>query len=164
MYAAYGTKRRVEVSALRRPICLALAAVSLALIAGGGLALASGRVVTVEVKGYYGERYQTICGKTHEDFKLFHRTQTIGAEGLVVPAPSKSFKVRLEIKRCIKGVFVKLGDRFTKGQAGSGEFKGFFKAGPLAPKSHRHGAIVYDRVRAIVGTAYSDYDYFAVTN
>jgi hypothetical protein len=118
----------------------------------------------VEVSGYYGQRDKTVCGKVHENFKLFHRTQAIGADGLLVPASSKPFHVRLEIKRCVNGVFVKLGDRFATGQAGTGEFKGSFSAKPLAPKSTRPGAIVYDRVRAIVGTSRSQYDYFAVTN
>ena len=144
---------------------IALAASILAALASGaGLALAAGTRVSVEVSGYYGQRHKTVCGKANEDFKLFHRTGSVGAEGLVTPAPSKPFQVRLEIKRCINGVFVKIGDRFATGQAGTGQFKGSFSAGPLAPKSRTAGAIVYDRVRAIVGTARSAYDYFAVTN
>jgi hypothetical protein len=150
---------------LKRTTRIALAGSILVLLAaGGGLALAATRLVTVDVKGQYAVRYQSVCGKVHENFKRFHRAQTIEADGLVTPAPTKAFPIRLEIKRCIHGVFVKIGDRFTTGQAGTGEFKGLFRAGPLAPRSRLPGAIVYDRVRAIVGTSRSDYDYFAVTN
>lgn len=150
---------------LKRATHIALVASVLVVVAtGGGLALGAGSTVTVQVKGQYAKRFRTVCGKVHKHFDFFHRRQTIKAEGVVTPPPGKAFKVRLEIKRCIHGVFVKIGDRSTTGQAATGDFKGLFSARPLAPRSTKPGAVVYDRVRAIVGTARSDYDYFAITN
>jgi hypothetical protein len=144
---------------------IALAGSVLVLLAtAGGLALAAGRAVTVQVVGGYGARYANVCGKVHKHYDLYHRTAKIEADGTVTPAPTTKYTVRLEIKKCVKGVFVKIGDRFTTGQAGSSSFVGTFRAGPIAPSSHKAGAIVYERVRAILGGSRSEYDYFAITN
>ena len=146
-----------------KPLALAGSAFVL-VMAGAGLALASGSSVTIDVPGGYGVRYSNVCGKIHENYDLFRRTAKIQAEGSVTPAPSAPFKVELEIKQCVNGVFVKIGDRFATGQAGTGKFTGIFSAGPIAPKSTQPGAIAYERVRARIGSASSEYDYFAVTN
>jgi hypothetical protein len=85
----------------------------------------------------------------------------------VIPAPASSFEVRLEIKRCIAGTWGGKTNREITGQASTGEFKGFFSTGPLAPSSHKARAITFYKARAIINDSASErsrYEYFAVTN
>lgn len=139
-------------------------AVLAAMFAFGGVAVAASTLVTVDIKGQYAKRHRTACHEVNKFFKFFHRGSTIEWEGLVTPAPTSHFSVRLEVKQCIGGTWVKIKDRFTTGKPLTGDFRGFFPAKPLAPRSHKARAVKYFRARAIVGATRSLYEYFAVTN
>jgi hypothetical protein len=145
----------------RFPLAIALLT---AMIALGGVALASSTLVTVEVKGQYTKRHRTACHEVNKFFKFFHRSSTVEWEGLATPAPTSHFSVRLEVKHCIGGTWVKIKDHFTTGKPLTGDFRGFFPAKPLAPRSHKAQAVNYYRARAIVGPTRSLYEYFAVTH
>jgi hypothetical protein len=151
---------------LKRPARIALAATVLVLLtAGGGLALAAGSSLTIEVKGQYAKRYRTVCGKVHKHFRFFHRGSRIEARGFLAPAPSGHVAIRLQIKRCISGRWVEIANRQAQAKPLTGEFKAFFSARPLAPHSHKRRAVVYERVRARIGSSVlSTYEYYAVTN
>jgi hypothetical protein len=129
--------------------------------AGG--ALAAGPSLSLEFKGQYVKRNHTACGKAKR-FRLFHRNATIEFRGFLTPPSIKHFPVRLELKRCVGGHWLKLGDRFVLGKRATGKYKGFFGARPLAPRSHRPRAIVYYRGLTRVGATRSTYEYFAVTH
>lgn len=146
-----------------RRVLLAVAFLT-AIFAFGGVALAASTVVTVDLKGQYAKRHRTACHEVNKFFKFFHRSSRIEWEGLVTPAPTSHFSVRLEVKQCIGGTWVKIKDRFTTGKPLTGDFRGFFPAKPLAPRSHNAHAVKYFRARAIVGPTRSLYEYFAVTN
>lgn len=149
----------------KRPTRLRLAiALLTAMIALGGVALAASTLVTVEIKGQYAKRHRTACHEVNKFFKFFHRRSAIEWEGLVTPAPTSHFSVRLEVKHCIGNQWVKIKDHFTTGKPLTGDFRGFFPAKPLAPRSHNAHAVKYFRARAIVGPTRSLYEYFAVTN
>lgn len=142
---------------------LAVASVA-ALIMFAGAAIAAGPLVTLELKGQYVKRHRTACHEVNKFFSFYHRRSRIEWEGLVTPAPSSHFQVRLEVKRCIGTQWVKINDRFTTGKPLTGEFRGLFSATPLAPLSHKARAVKYFRARAIVGSTRTLYEYFAVTN
>jgi len=145
----------------RFPLVIALL---IAMIAFGGIASAASTLVTVEIKGQYAKRHRTACHEVNKFFKFFHRGSSIEWEGLATPAPTSHFSVRLEVKHCIGGTWVKIKDHFTTGKPLTGDFRGFFSAKPLAPRSHKAHAVKYFRARAIVGPTRSLYEYFAVTN
>lgn len=150
---------------IKRPRRFLLAiALMTALIGFGGVALAASTLVTVEIKGQYTKRHRTACHEVNKFFRFFHRSSKIEWEGMLAPAPTSHFSVRLEVKHCIGGTWVKIKDRFTTGKPLTGDFRGFFPAKPLAPRSHKPHAVKYYRARAIVGPSRSLYEYFAVTN
>jgi hypothetical protein len=150
---------------VKRPSRIALAASVLVLVtAGGGLALAAGNSLTLELKGQYAKRSRSACGKAHKRFRFFHRGATIEGRGFLTPHPAGHFAVRLQIKRCAGRRWIDIGNRFAQGKKLTGKYKAFFSARPLAPRSHKRGAHVYYRAQAIVGTAQSTNEYFAVTN
>jgi len=150
---------------IKRPHRFLLAIVLLtATVVFGGVALGASPLVTVEVKGEYAKRHRTACHEVNKFFAFFHRGSTIEWEGLVTPAPTSHFSVRLEVKQCIGTTWVKIKDRFTTGKPLTGDFRGFFPAKPLAPRSRKAHAVKYFRARAIVGPTRSLYEYFAVTN
>jgi hypothetical protein len=145
----------------RRLVSIASVGATLALTS---VALAAPLLVTVKVKGDYATRHRSACHEANKFFAFFHRAATIEWEGIATPASATHFAVRLEVKRCIGNTWVKVKDRFTTGKPLTGDFRGFFGAKPLAPRSHKSGAIKYFRARAIVGGTRSLYEYFAVTN
>jgi hypothetical protein len=142
---------------------LAAAILTAALVIASS-ALGASTLVTLHIKREYTHRHTTACHKT-KAWRLFHRNTTVEYTGLVIPAPASPFAVRLEIKRCIAGTWGGKTNREITGQASTGEYKGFFSTGPLAPSSHRARAIVFYKARAIIsGSERSRYEYFAVTN
>ncbi|HEX8977350.1 MAG TPA: hypothetical protein VF781_12615 [Solirubrobacteraceae bacterium] len=148
----------------RRPQFLLLVALLAVLsIGGAGAALAAGTTVTLKLKGEYTKVHRTACHRLKE-FRVFHRHSTVEFKGLVTPAPAGHFPVRLKIERCVNGRFRTYTDRFTTGKKLTGEYKGFFSAAPLAPRSHGRRAIVYYDARAYVTGGHSEHKYFAVTN
>jgi hypothetical protein len=149
----------------KRPTRLLVAiALLTATVALGGVAVAAGTLVTVKVKGQYAKRHRSACHEANKFFAFFHRSSSIEWEGLVTPAPTSHFSVRLEVKHCIGNQWVKIKDHFTTGKPLTGDFRGFFAAKPLAPRSHKPRAVKYYRARAIVGATRTLYEYFAVTN
>jgi hypothetical protein len=148
-----------------RPKHALLAAVILtAALVIASSALGASSLVTLHIKREYTHRHTTACHKT-KAWRLFHRNASLEYTGLVIPAPSAAFPVRLEIKRCIAGTWGGKTNREITGQASTGEYKGFLNTGPLAPTSHRARAITFYKARAIInGSERSRYEYFAVTN
>jgi hypothetical protein len=146
-----------------RPALLAVCVVAVAIGLGGIASAASTAPLTLKLKGQYAKKHRTACGK-RKHLRFFHRSSTVEWEGFLMPAPTKHFAARLELKRCVRGTWRKIGDRFTTGKPLTGKYKGFFRAKPLAPRSHKKRAVVYYRARTFVGTTSSDYEYFAVTN
>lgn len=148
----------------KRPrFLLLLAVLAVVGIGSAGAALAAGTTVTLKLKGEYAKVHRTACHRLKE-FRLFHRHATVEFKGFVTPAPAGHFPVRLKIDRCVNGRFRAYTDRFTTGKKLTGEYKGFFSAAPLAPRSHRRRAIVYYDARAYVTGGHSIKKYFAVTN
>jgi len=137
--------------------------VTAAIMALGGVALAAGTSVTLEVKGQYAKLHRTTCHKT-KSFRVFHRRSTVEFRGFVTPHPALHFPARVKLERCVSGHWRAIGNRETIGKKLTGKYKGFFSAAPLAPRSHRRGAIVYYSARAIVTGGTSAKAYFAVTN
>ena|SRR5947209_13871607 len=136
---------------------------AIALLPVGGAALGATTSLTLEFKRQYAKQHHAQCGKA-ERFRMFHRRATIEFRGFLTPPSAKHFPVRLELKRCMHGHWTKIGDRSTLGKKLTGKYKGFFSAGPLAPRSHRRKAVAYYSGTAIVGTLRSTKEYFAVTN
>lgn len=154
---------------------MALAAAVLAAAAPaaiGGVALASGTSVTtkaksrtsvtIKAKGEYRRLHRRACGKT-KDFRVFHSGSLIEFRGFVTPHPVRHFPVRIQLKRCVRGHWRDIGNRYIIGKKLTGKYKGFFPARPLAPRSRRRGAILYYSARAIVAGGRSPKTYFAVT-
>ena len=144
----------------RARVLVALLITALALSA---VASAAGPSVSVKVKLEYARAQRTACHKT-KDFRLFHRRSTIEARGFVLPAPSVHSPVQIEIARCVRGSFVRVGSRYGTTKLTTGKFKVFFAAARLAPASHRRRAITYYWARAVASGSYSQKSYFAVTN
>ena len=141
---------------------LAVAATAM-LIVSTGSALAAGTTVTLKAKGEYAKLHRTACHKT-KAFRFFHRGSSIEFHGFLTPAPAGHFPVTIELKRCVRGHWLHAGIRSITGKKLTGKFKGFFSAGPLAPRSHRRGSVLYYTARALAGGAESPKAYFAVTN
>lgn len=150
---------------MKRSIRIALAVSTLVIpTAAVGLATAAGGSLSLELKGQYAKRYRTVCGKKHGHFRFFHRAATIEARGFLTPHPAGHFPVRIQLKRCSSGRWRDIGNQSAQGKKLTGKYKAFFRAGPLAPRSHKRGAVTYYRARAIVGVVKSPNKYFAVTN
>jgi len=147
----------------KSPKVLLILAVLAVSVGFAGAAIAAGTTVTLKLKGEYAKVQRTACHKS-KHFRFFHRGSTVEFKGFVTPAPAGHFPVRLKLLRCVNGQFRDFGDRFTTGKKLTGEYKGFFKAGPLAPRSHRRRAIVYYQARSYVTGGHSEHKYFAVTN
>lgn len=134
------------------------------LITGTGVAVAAGgTTITFKVKQEYAKAVRRACGKT-KNFRLFHRRSTIEGRGFVTPAPSSHATVTIALRRCVRGHWVDAGRRSATTKLGTGKFKDFFAAAPLAPRSHHRGAVVYYYARASALGRQSDKSYFAVTN
>ena len=134
-----------------------------AALALSGVALAAGGSVSLKVKLEYRKAPRTACGKT-KSFRLFHRGGRIEARGFVLPAPASHTAVRIELRRCVRGRWRDAGSRSATTKLGSGKFKAFFSATPLAPASRRRRAATYYYARAVAAGGRSDKAYFAVTN
>lgn len=145
-----------------RPLVLAVAA-SVAIVFAAGVAVAAGTSLSLKAKGQYAKRHYVACGKSKR-FRLMHRASTIEFRGFLTPAPALHFNVRIQLKRCVRGHWRKIADRYIVGKKLTGKFKGFFSAAPLAPRSHARRAIVFYEARAIVAGTRSPKAYFAVTN
>lgn len=150
-------------SFLRRKLLLCMAGTLIVTVALGGGALAAGSSVTLKLKGEYAKRHRTACHKS-KSFRMYHRGSTIEYKGLLTPPPAGHFPVRLEVKHCVGGRFVKINSHFTTGKKLTGRYKGFFSARPLAPRSHKARAVRYYFARTILTGARSRKVYFAVTN
>jgi len=147
----------------RRPLLAVM--ILAAVIALGGVAPAAvAPLVALEIKGQYAKHHRTACHEANKFFEFFHRSSSIEWEGVVTPAPTGHFSVRLEVKQCVGTQWVKIKDHFTTGDPLTGTFRGFFVAKPLAPRSHKPRAVKYYRARAIVSATRTLYEYFAVTN
>lgn len=145
----------------RRTFALGLFAA--AILSGSGIALAAGVSIPFKVKGDYARAQRSACHRS-KSFRLFHRHGTIEGRGFVQPAPPRHLAVRIELKRCVRGTWRFAGARGATTKLGTGKFKSFFSAAPLAPASHRRRAITYYYARAIAAGASSGKSYFAVTN
>lgn len=129
----------------------------------GGVALAAGTSVTLKLKGNYAKRTRVAC---HENrpFRLYHRRSRVEYKGVVTPHPAHHFAVRLEIKHCVRGTWRRMHSHYTLGKKLTGKYKGFLSARPLAPSSHKRGAVNYYFARAVVNGRLSRKEFFAVTN
>lgn len=85
-------------------------AVTLCSIAALALVLAAAAVatplattVTLDLKGGFGSHTHKACGVTHH-YTLFHPGHSIALAGVVKPAPA-SFRVKLKVKQCVRGIF-----------------------------------------------------------
>lgn len=141
---------------------LTASAVTLVL-ALGGVGLAAGSSLTLELKGQYAKRHRTACHKS-KHFRFFHRRSTVEARGFLTPAPAGHFAVRLQLEQCVRGSWRHLNDRSILGKKVTGKYKGFFSARPLAPRSHKAKAVNYYFGRTFAGGLESTKEYFAVTN
>lgn len=146
----------------RRGLVAALLATGL-LAASGNAVAAGGTTITFKVKQEYAKAVRHACGKT-KNFRLFHRRSTIEGRGFVTPAPASHAAVSIELRRCVRGSWIAAGTHPATTKVGTGKFKAFFGAAPLAPRSHRRGAVVYYYARASALGQQSDKSYFAVTN
>lgn len=144
---------------LALPLIAALAVT----IAFAGAAPAATTSVTLKLKGEYGKRVRTACGR-HKHFRVYHRGSTIEFKGLVTPHPVTHFPVVVEVKRCAHGQFRKFHTYHATGKRLSGKYKRFLRARGLAPSSHRAKAIVYYFARVEVIGGRSRKVFFAVTN
>lgn len=152
----------MNVQATPRRVLLLATAAAVGVVLAAGTAGAAGTSLSLELKGQYAKRHHVACGKA-KVFRVFHRRSTIEFRGFETPPPAGHFSVRLELKRCVRGRWVKIGDRFTLGKKLTGKYKGFFSARPLAPRPNRRRAITFYEARAIVTGATSPNAYFAVT-
>ena len=123
---------------------------------------AAGTSVSLKAGGDYGRATRSVCGK-RQHFRLFHRGATIEFKGFVTPAPAKHFPFTVEVKRCSSGRFRIFHTYAGTGKKATGKYKLFLRAGGLAPRSRRRGAIVYYFARTRMGAGTSRNEYFAVT-
>jgi hypothetical protein len=86
--------------AKRSTVVLAAAITLAAAVTAGAAAI----TVTLNLQGGYGNRTLKACALTHH-YTLFHRGRAIGVNGVVSPAPSGAFRVKLKVKRCVRGRF-----------------------------------------------------------
>lgn len=151
----------MTVKQLRYGLVAAILAASL--LAAGPTVAAGGTTITFKVKQEYAKAVRHACGKT-KNFRFFHRGSTIEGRGFVTPPPASHVTVSIALRRCVRGRWVDAGQRTGTTKLGTGKFKSFFGAAPLAPRSHRRRAVVYYYARASALGRQSDKSYFAVTN
>jgi hypothetical protein len=82
----------------------AVLAATFALVTPVASAAATPVTVSLNLQAGYANRTLKACALTHH-YTLFHRGHAIGVTGAVSPAPRGAFRVKLKIKKCIRGSF-----------------------------------------------------------
>lgn len=86
---------------------LLIIAATAALLVLAGTALAAGFAVTLNLQGGYANRVQSACGAANH-YVYYRPRRRINFKGSVSPAPSGTRQVKVKIKRCVHGRFVRL--------------------------------------------------------
>jgi hypothetical protein len=97
--------------------------------------------VTLSVAGSSGNLNATACGK-QEPFEHYSAPAQVRYTGMVSPAPSARWKVKLKLKICRGGGFVDAGSQKIVGEP-SGRFDGVFpiaKAGSYSLRAKLEGS------------------------
>ena len=123
-------------------------------LAAAVTAAAAAVSVSLNLQGGYANRTLKACSLTHH-YTIFHRGRAIGVNGTVSPAPRAAFRIKLKIKRCIRGRFhtVWVGNASVKSD---GTFQGTLpprRAGYYFARAYYEGAT----------TVKSDKQYFKST-
>ena len=105
------TSRSISCTAAAAAIAAALAVT----------ASAAAPSVTLNVKGGYANRELVACGIRHH-YTFFHLARPLLMDGSVRPVPRGTWRVKVKVKKCIRGRFRTLWARHTKGKP-DGTFK-----------------------------------------
>jgi hypothetical protein len=109
--------------------------------------------ITLDLKRGVGNRTIRACGIRHH-YTLYRRGSRIAYDGTLAGAPG-TFRVKIKIKKCIRGQFVTRFEQHTGGRAG--RYHGSFRPGArgfyFARTYYYHGASVTK----------SDKEFFRVT-
>lgn len=89
---------------LMRPRRSVPAMIALTVLAAAAIASAATTTVRLNLQGGYGNRTLKACGLTHH-YTLYHRGKVIRVNGAIAPAPVKTVRLKLKIKRCVNGRF-----------------------------------------------------------
>lgn len=79
-------------------------------------ALAAAPTVTLDLKGSSVKRELVACGIRHH-YMSFHVGRQITMDGSVLPVPLPGWRVKVKVKRCIRGRFRTVWERHTAGRA-----------------------------------------------
>lgn len=80
---------------------------SIAVLALAGTAIAGGFAVTLNLQGGYANRIKSACSSSNH-YVYYHPRRRISFKGTVSPAPSGTREVKVKIKRCVRGRFVRV--------------------------------------------------------
>lgn len=83
---------------------LAVVAAALALAAAASAAAFS---ITLNLQGGFANRIQSACGASNH-YVYFHPRRRINFKGHVSPTPSGTRLVKVKIKKCVRGHFVRI--------------------------------------------------------
>jgi hypothetical protein len=95
--------------------------ISSALAAGAAAAAlavpasAGAPTVTLNLKAGSTKRELVACGIRHH-YTFFHVGRPVAMDGFVLPAPSGAWRVKVKVKKCIRGRFRTVWARHTRGR------------------------------------------------
>jgi hypothetical protein len=75
---------------------------------------AAAPTVTLNLKDGSTNHELTACGIRHH-YTFFHLGRPVAMDGSVQPAPSRGWRVKVKVKRCIRGRFRTIWQRHTRG-------------------------------------------------
>jgi hypothetical protein len=78
-------------------------------------ASAAAPAVTLNIKGGSTKRELVACGIRHH-YTFFHIRRPIAMDGSVLPVPSGAWRVKVKVKKCIRGRFRTVWAHHTKGR------------------------------------------------
>jgi hypothetical protein len=126
-------------------------AISLALAVVAGSALAAGSAIDLNLQGGYANKNLRACGSTNH-YGFYQQRKRVDFRGTLVPAPASPRLVKVKIKKCVRGTFVRVKElhvRVNSRGAYQGSFtvraKGYYfartydyAARPAAKSAKRH--------------------------
>jgi hypothetical protein len=102
-------------------------AISLILAAVAGSALAAGSAVDLSLQGGYANKNIRACGSTNH-YGFYPARRRVDFKGTLAPAPPAPRLVKVKIKKCVRGRFVRVKEVHVRVNS-RGSYQGSFTIG-----------------------------------
>jgi hypothetical protein len=102
-------------------------AVSLILTVVAGTALAAGSAIDLNLQGGYANKIIRACGSTNH-YGFYQPRRRVDFKGTLAPAPASPRIVKVKIKKCVRGRFVRFKELHIRVNS-RGSYQGSFTIG-----------------------------------